>query len=530
MSIYFPVLYNKFIINKILFQDRKECIMKKRLLSLLLLISMLTSTVSCGQADSTEENAASAGETPAAVSEPTTEEPEPEAETELTDGLPEKDMGGYTYNILNYTPEALSWANTRIYAAEMNGEAVNDALFERESEIEERFACSLTTEDNVDPVGTAKAAISAGDAQYQSVFIGENAGIVPLLGFSIAWDNVPYLQLAEEHWNPNATSMFHLNGKQTALAGNISLSVVSRAVCTVFNKRIFEEMFPEDNLYETVRNNEWTLDTFMNYANSAALDLNGDGAWTKDDQYGLNMGRGFKGYIASLLGASGYHFTTADADGNQVFTMHTDENTLNLVTKLMEQLDNAGFYYNEDTTVHGFAPADFFSSGHALFTQGVPHDVEKLRDMEDDIGILPMPKFDAEQEQYYSASWGGELLMLPKTVVLASEGENIGMILEAMSFYAYHNIIPLYKEVALKTKTARDEESSDMLDIVFSSASFDFGTNVLYDAVLAGSVLTSMWEAKSVDSIVSSCTKNEKQISAYIRKNIAEGIEKLPLE
>ena len=242
------------------------------------------------------------------------------------------------------------------------------------------------------------------------------------------------------------------------------------------------------------------------------------------------MGRGFKGYIASLLGAAGYHFTTADAEGTQVFTMHTDENTLNLVTTLMEQLDNAGFYYNEDTTVHGFAPSDFFSSGHALFTQGVPHDVEKLRDMEDDLGILPMPKYTAEQEQYYSASWGGEILMLPKTVLLAEEGENIGMILEAMSFYAYYNIIPLYKEVALKTKTARDEESSDMLDIVFSSASFDFGTNILYDAVLATSVLNDMWQAKSVDSIVSSCTKNEKQIAAYIKANIGKALERVPLE
>lgn len=507
--------------------------MKKRILSLLLLVSMLASTVSCG--GGTEETSASSAETPAAVTEDAaaenteTEAEETEAEVPLTDGLPEKNMDGYTFNILNYKAENLSWANTRIFADEMTGEAVNDAMFERESTIEERFTCDLTTEEQADPVGTGKAAVAAGDAAYQSVYVSEG-NLANFLMSAIAWDNVPHLQLSNVYWNPNATLTYYLNGKQTALAGNISLAVVSRAVCTVFNKRIFDELYPEDSLYDVVRNNEWTIDTFLTYANGAGLDFNGDGQWTKDDQYGLNMGRGFKGYIASLLGAAGYHFTTADADGAQVFTMHTDEQTLNLVTKLMEQMDNAGFYYNEDTTVHGFAPADFFSSGHALFTQGVPHDVEKLRDMEDDLGILPMPKLTAEQESYYSASWGGEILMLPKTVLLANEGDNIGTILEAMSFYAYYNIIPLYKEVALKTKTARDEESSDMLDIVFASASFDFGTNILYDAVLASSVLNDMWQAKSADSIVSSCTKNEKTIAAYIKANIGKAIERLPME
>ena len=118
--------------------------MKKRLLSLLLLVSMLASTVSCS--GGTEETPASSGETPSAVTEETvaedaeTEAEETEPEVPLTDGLPEKNMDGYTFNILNYKAENLSWANTRIFAEEMNGEAVNDAMFERESTIEEGIA------------------------------------------------------------------------------------------------------------------------------------------------------------------------------------------------------------------------------------------------------------------------------------------------------------------------------------------------------------------------------------------------------
>ena len=460
------------------------------------------------------------GDEPSAVQIHVETEAETEGETELTDGLPEKDMNGYALHILNTSQDSLTWADVRIFSDELDGEAVNDGLYNRRQTVENRFNCVMTSEENI-PYGNGlsvlQASVNAGETTYQCAFVTE-ALCGDALPYCSSWNGVPYIETGGAHWNPSATSVFRLSGKQTALAGNVSMSVISRAVCMVFNKRIFTEMFPGDSLYAAVQENRWVLDTMLSYMSSAGRDLNGDGAWTADDQYGLNMGRGFKGYLASILGGAGYRFTSQDEEANLSFTMHTDEKTLNLVTKLMDTMMRDGFYYNEDTSCHGFQPADFFSSGHALFTQGVPHDIYKLRDMEDDLGILPMPKLTEGQEKYYSASWGGHVLMLPKTVTGTEELENIGICLEAMSFLGYYEMVPLYKEVALKSKTSRDEESSAMLDIVFSSASFDFGTNILYDSVLATGVLQSMWDGKDSSAIVSICKKQEKTIQKYIDK------------
>ena len=85
-----------------------------------------------------------------------------------------------------------------------------------------------------------------------------------------------------------------------------------------------------------------------------------------------------------------------------------------------------------------------------------------------------------------------------------------------MSFYGYSDVIPVDKEVALKTKTARDNESADMLDIVFSTIYFDFGTNIMFDSVLAGGIINSLYRAKSSDSIVSKLEKGKKEIDKYI--------------
>lgn len=290
----------------------------------------------------------------------------------------------------------------------------------------------------------------------------------------------------------------------------------------VFNKDIWSNYGdPTVELYDYVKNGTWTVDTYLKTAKSVSSDLNGDSVMDKNDLYGLNMGRGFKGYIASFLVGSGMNFTEKSGNDN-IFTLHQNERGIDLLTRLIDALGENGYYYNEDPGVHSFAPSDFFKNGHALFTQGVPNDIYKLRDMNDDIGILPMPKYNEEQENYYAAAWGGALWLLAKTFDTA-DAEKLGTILEAMSFAGWRDVVPVYKEIALKTKTTRDNESAEMLDIIFDSIYFDYGTNLMYDSVCANTFLTDIWIAKSSDILVSSMQNAMPKIDEFIL-NITEGI------
>lgn len=65
-----------------------------------------------------------------------------------------------------------------------------------------------------------------------------------------------------------------------------------------------------------------------------------------------------------------------------------------------------------------------FSSGNTLFIgNGMLVDAGNLRDMEDDYGILPHPKFDEAQEQYRSLVHDQALLT---RVSIASQNLDIG--------------------------------------------------------------------------------------------------------
>lgn len=475
--------------------------MKKQALTFLLIAALLS--VSCGTETVKPDDGTTGGTTPEVTTVPE------------GDGLPEMKMDGWEMRVLNYTEDSLSWVNTRIIVEEQSGDVLDDAIYERNTSLEERFDFRIMT-DEVDRVqDRISQNVLAGDDSYD-IYVMQEGLSASYLPYTLDWHNIPYLRLDKAWWNPAATSVYEFDGKQTALAGNMTLSAASRAVCMVFNKRIWSELGDQTDLYGLVRDEKWTVDRFLSIAKATNKDMNGNAEWDENDVYGLMLGRGFKGYIASFLCGSDMNFTEKNADGKDEFTLYKNEKGIGLMTKLIEAWSvGNGFEYNKGDHLHNATPANFFENGHALFSQRVPNDVYKLRTMEDDIGILPMPKYDEKQENYCSAAWGGAVWTLPKTFDMNKE-DNLGTVLEAMSYYGYKDVIPVYKEVALKTKTARDDESSDMLDIVFSTIYFDFGTNIMYDAVIAESFLKDIFNSKSADTIVSSMENARPRIEQYI--------------
>lgn len=99
----------------------------------------------------------------------------------------------------------------------------------------------------------------------------------------------------------------------------------------------------------------------------------------------------------------------------------------------------------------------------------------KLREMESDYGILPLPKYDLEQENYITFSHTSHNLSVALPITSADDAEMLGMILEDMAYYSMELVRPAYYENMLNGKLARDEESIEMLDIITSNISYDLG-------------------------------------------------------
>lgn len=94
-------------------------------------------------------------------------------------------------------------------------------------------------------------------------------------------------------------------------------------------------------------------------------------------------------------------------------------------------------------------------------------------DMENDFGILPMPKWDEAQENYQTMSDGSApLAAIPKTV---RDTDFVGIVTEGLAHESYKTVTPILYESSIKVRGARDETSIKVIDIAIRTATVDFG-------------------------------------------------------
>lgn len=72
------------------------------------------------------------------------------------------------------------------------------------------------------------------------------------------------------------------------LAGDYFIDMLRCSHCLIMNKGMYRDIYgdPED-IYSSVLNKTWTLDSFRTLIDGAAKDLDGNGTMTKDDQFGF---------------------------------------------------------------------------------------------------------------------------------------------------------------------------------------------------------------------------------------------------
>jgi hypothetical protein len=398
----------------------------------------------------------------------------PETEV-LTDGLPDRDMGGTTFNFLNYTDAALGWALKKIDSNENIGEIVNDAIYLRNQKIEERFNCLIEEIEVSDVLGTFKNSVTAGDAIYDIGQINdEGINNLNTAGVLITWETMPYVNLEEPWWNKDANDTFQINGKQYAAVGDFNLSEYSKSYIYFFNKDMYKTIHPVNELYGYVKNGAWTVDKLVDTAKEFSADINGDGVFDTQDQYGLIQTP--KVHISLLVTGAGVKYVDIDADGNPYFAIPGNTRSINVLQKLFEMHVGGNWYYRTSTALGG-VETEQFQNNQALFLAATMWSTEAIRQFEIDIGILPAPKFEESQENYYSITVSGLVSALPKTLT-TERSELVSILLEAMAFDSRINLLPVYKNVVLQTKYARDEESSEMIDVIFNSQTFDLGVTV----------------------------------------------------
>ena len=445
----------------------------RRLAVMLLAAAMLTASCASENPESGGETDASGGN--AAVSVPSAEaETVPETEEAfVTDSVPERDFGGVSVTMAG---QATKGGNNGLdmWVEEINGDIVNDVIYNRNLAIAERFNVVIEEplmNDYTTISNTVKSMVTAGDSTYDFILnqLAQTSADV-LNGFSMNLNEIPYLDFDMRWYPADVKESAVLNGKLYLIVSDMCVSYVGQTWSMCFNKDLTTDLGLE-NLYDLAREGEWTVDKLRELSANIYIDVNGDGAHDENDTYGFTMGG------SGINGCMGAAFIYGA--GVRYLDIHEDFTFDHLLDSEHAQAVAEKFYalnHQEGSTVYKAESQTLKAMMNrvAVFAPSqLGHYYIFARDFEGTFGVLPMPKFDTAQEHYATLCDAGcNCISVPVT---CKDPELTGAMIESMSAYSTNNVIPAYVNVALQTKIARDEESVEMMQIVLDSRVMDFG-------------------------------------------------------
>jgi len=433
------------------------------------------------------------------------------------DPLPDIDTEGFELRFYNYDNSWMTWAFNELTAESETGELVLDEIYRRNRRIEAKYNCEILETTIVNTNNNFRNIVLSGEDLYDIIQIYDEltAGYYTQ-GFMYTWEQMPYVRLDYPWWLQDANDVFRINNKQYAAVGAFSLAMYSRGFIMLVNKDMAADLNIGENIYDHVRSGKWTIDKFAEIAKQAIYDLNGDGVMDGSDRYGTSTA--IKLHFGALVTGGGVKYIDIDKEGNPYFAIPGNTYALDVMQKIFDVHNGTNIYYKIDNGIHdGSIPArQMFANQQILFIGAAINTIPVFRGYEFDLGILPFPKYNEQQEKYYTLTSGTGVSVVPISLS-ADRFDSVGLLIEALARESYQTVLPAYKEIALKTKYARDEGSAEMLDVIFDSLTFDLGLsvfpNVTYYVYMENYL-------KMVDTFASTTERTANSVDSAITKLI----------
>lgn len=370
--------------------------------------------------------------------------------------------------------------------------SVNDDMQERANILEETLGITLEEEKYFSPKRPGgeicekiRTDVFAGSADYQVVVpCLYDAATLALEDLFVDLRSVSALQIDAPWWNQEFNESMTFSGQLYFTIGDIGLVNKNATAAVYVNLDLWDkyDLSSENNLgadpYKLVRSGKWTLDAVKEASSVISNDVNQDGKIDYQDEFGWG---GQLDDMWSIFFGAGERIASADADGFPTITMYS-ERSAKLMEKLQEFVQDDKHYVsaNDYFSVVQWPTVlvqEAFTSGRAMFYSGGVSTIVELGNMEDRFGILPAPKYDAQQESYHSLvnPWSSTCFAIPTTV----RDEDLIMTADALNVLgatSANTVAKNYQEIVIENMKLRDDESVEMLnEYILPNRSVDVG-------------------------------------------------------
>ncbi len=393
---------------------------------------------------------------------------------QVEDELGNHNFGGADFTILSRTETSYE------HIGELNGDSVSEAVYKRNLAVSERFGVNIKVielsgayDDRAGFVTNVRASYMSSQSPYDlisthSVYLGwfGSEGILSDL------EALPTVDLTKNYWNQNLYNELNIDGSCYIMIGDIAhtlyeyISVMFVNTEILADNRLIEGGI--DGLYDMVEAGDWTWGEMYELAENYGTGSEGL-ADPKEGSYGLvfnthAMRAGMLAQEASIYkkGADGRFYMESAAGQHLVDAVENMAKFFRLPNMYFQN----GWLFDQDEL------NPMFMSKKTLFYGQILGESSKFAtEMGEGYAVLPLPKFNGDQDNYYTIC--GDEVTAVAVVSNVKNKEMSGVITQALAKYGYENVTPEYYEKALKYRYANDPRCPEILELIRSSLTIE---------------------------------------------------------
>ena len=453
---------------------KKICI----LLSLLMLVSSFTLSA-CSESDvNSEETLPQETIHSESSSSSETEEESNQTAAMVKEMFAGKNFDGYEYRVLapgndQHFYRSVAAGLNEVYAEEMNGVLINDAIFTRNAQAQDFLNIKISPvwndagDDGIH--SQLNKEVLAGVTAYDTVlnrmdFMGSSM----LNGDLLNLNSISTLNPSNPWWDKNIVDTFTVFDSLYFISGDINIFDDFAVEVIFFNKQLCDNNGLEYP-YSDVIEGKWTIEKFYEMAKTVERDLNGDGNLiSNEDIIGHTEEND---HVKHWIYAMGEKSISINENSEPVVNI-SNERHITAVDTIFDYMVNRKMTSTS-------APSGGFTTGHILFhgtMLGVINN-NGFREMEQPFGVVPMPKMNEEQENYgnYVSNGWTTAYGIPMTNI--GKIDTIGTIMEVICGFSTDTLRSALYDTLFAAKLVRDTESVEMLDIIFSTKAYDWAVD-----------------------------------------------------
>jgi hypothetical protein len=156
------------------------------------------------------------------------------------------------------------------------------------------------------------------------------------------------------------------------------------------------------------------------------------------------------------------------------------------------------------------------AEGQGLFMFSHMNRATLMRPLDFQFGILPNPKLDETQAEYYNYVHKNTTKGI--SIPITADAETSSLILEALAAESRYTLRPAYFEISLTSQMLRDLDSVEMMELIFETRAFDLAHLFNWGGVF--SMVNGLAEGRR-DNFVSSYEAISDSVASAMDETIA---------